>query len=176
MLSLISFTLRPGPSASQTAESTNETLTRTNSSNVTTTDSAILRLFQGTDLSELITNSFATAFTSNFKSSLNVTQESLEQIQLQVTSNITSALKSMLLLTLSNNNEDMLSPLDETTIHKLWYTDSPQDASSDYFAEAYNESVTSEDSTAKAVIINNIALPKLNNRDSWCVVRTAMLI
>lgn len=81
-------------------------------------------------------------------------------------------LKSMLLLTLSNNNEDMLSPLDETIIHKLWYTNSPENASSDYFAETYNGSVTSEDSTAN---INDIALPKLS-RDSWCVARTAILI
>ncbi|TGZ53145.1 Uncharacterized protein DBV15_01554 [Temnothorax longispinosus] len=120
ILSLISFTLRPGPSIMETDESANDTLTRTNSSNMT--EPTILKPLQSADLSELVTNSFVAAFTSNLKSSLNMTQESLEKIQLQVTSNVTSALKSVLLLTLSEN-EGILSPPDEAAIHTLWWDD-----------------------------------------------------
>lgn len=162
MLSLISFTLRPGP---QTDENENDTLT--NSFN-TTRESMILKSLHSSDLSELITNSFTAAFTSNLKSSLNVTQESLEKIQLQVTSNITSALRSILLLMLSNN-EGLLSSPDETAIHTLWYTDSPQNAS-DYFMNMYNKTVTIDtNSTAKTTIDDVTLLGKFNNHEKWYV-------
>ncbi|KYN30196.1 Transient receptor potential cation channel subfamily V member 5 [Trachymyrmex cornetzi] len=157
VLSLISFTLRPGPSIIETDENANDTSTRTNSSNIT--EPIFLKTLQSSDLSELVTNSLVAAFTSNFKSSLNMTQESLEKIQLQVTSNITSALKSILLL---NENEGILSPPDEAAIHTLWYTDSPSNAS-DYFMNTYNK--TDANSTVKT-IIDDVARPKLN-RDYW---------
>ncbi|EFN65752.1 Transient receptor potential cation channel subfamily V member 5 [Camponotus floridanus] len=160
VLSLISFTLRPGP---QTDENANDTLT--NSFN-TTRESMILKSLHSSDLSELVTNSFTAAFTSNFKSSLNVTQESLEKIQLQVTSNVTSALRSILLLTLSNN-EDLLSSPDEAAIHTLWYTDNPQNAS-DYFINMYNKTVTIDtNSTAKTTIDDVTLLGKFNNHEKW---------
>jgi len=165
VLSLISFTFRPGLSAPQTVENENDTLGR-NSSNMTTLEILILKSLQSSDLSKMITNSFTTAFTSNFKSSLNVTQESLEKIQLQVTSNITSALKNILFLIL-NNNEGIHTP-DETAIHTPWYTDSPENASS-YFTDMYNRNVLIDvDSTAKT-IISSITLPKFNNHNNWCV-------
>ncbi|XP_012062700.1 PREDICTED: transient receptor potential cation channel subfamily V member 5 [Atta cephalotes] len=160
VLSLISFTLRPGPSIIETDENANDTSTRTNSSNIT--EPIILKTFQSSDLSELVTNSLVAAFTSNFKSSLNMTQESLEKIQLQVTSNITSALKSILLLTL-NENEGILSPPDEAAIHTLWYTDSPPNAS-DYFMNTYNK--TDANSTVKT-IIDGVARPKFNRNYWW---------
>lgn len=161
VLSLISLTLRPGPSTIETDENANDTSTRTNSSNIT--EPIILKTLQSSDLSELVTNSLVAAFTSNLKSSLNMTQESLEKIQLQVTSNITSALKSILLLTL-NANEGILSPPDEAAIHTLWYTDSPPNAS-DYFMDTYNK--TDVNSTVKA-IIDGVARPKFN-RDYWYI-------
>lgn len=165
VLSLISFTLRPGP---QTDENTNDTLT-TNSFNVTNMESVILKSLQSSDLSELVTNSFTAAFTSNLVSSLNVTQESFERIQLQVTSNITSALRSMLLLTLSNNNEDLLSSPDEAAIHTLWYTNSPQNAS-DYFTNMYNNTVIIDaNSTAKTTIDDVTPLEEFNDQDKWYV-------
>ncbi|XP_011165630.1 transient receptor potential cation channel subfamily V member 5 isoform X2 [Solenopsis invicta] len=148
VLSLISFTLRPGPSTMETDENANDTSTKTNSSNIT--EPIILKPLQSSDLSELVTNSFVAAFASNLKSSLNMTQESLEKIQLQVTSNITSALKSILLLTL-NENEGILSPPDEATIHTPWYTDSSPNTS-DYFTDLYNKTVVAENSTVKAVV------------------------
>ncbi|XP_011054744.1 PREDICTED: transient receptor potential cation channel subfamily V member 5 isoform X2 [Acromyrmex echinatior] len=160
VLSLISFTLRPGPSTIETDENANDTSTRTNSSNIT--EPIIHKTLQSSDLSELVTNSLVAAFTSNFKSSLNMTQESLEKIQLQVTSNITSALKSILLLTL-NENEGILSPPDEATIHTLWYTDSPPNAS-DYFMNTYNK--TDANSTVKT-IIDGVARPKFKSNYWW---------
>ncbi|XP_072757468.1 transient receptor potential cation channel subfamily V member 5 [Anoplolepis gracilipes] len=160
VLSLISFTLRPGP---QTDENANDTLTSTNSFNITTMESVILKSLQSSDLSELVTNSFTAAFTSNLKSSLNVTQESLERIQLQVTSNITSALRSILLLTLSNNEG---SP-DEAAIRTLWYTDSSQNAS-DYFTNMYNNTITIDaNSTANTIIDDVTPSEKFNNHDTW---------
>jgi len=159
VLSLISFTLRPGPSTIETDENANDTSTRTNSSNIT--EPIILKTLQSSDLSELVTNSLIAAFTSNFKSSLNMTQESLEKIQLQITSNITSALKSILLL---NKNEGILSPPDKATIHTLWYTDSPLNAS-DYFMNTYNK--TDANSTVKT-IINGVVRSKFN-RDYWYI-------
>ncbi|XP_011866570.1 PREDICTED: transient receptor potential cation channel subfamily V member 5 [Vollenhovia emeryi] len=161
VLSLISFTLRPGPSTVETDESANDTLTRTNSSNIT--ESTFLKSLQSANLSELVTNSLVAAFTSTLKSSLNVTQESLEKIQLQVTSNITLALKSMLLSTLSEN-EGIPSPPDEAAIHTLWYTDSPPNAS-DYFTEAYNKTAADINSTART-IVDDIGLSKFNP-DYW---------
>lgn len=128
----------------------------------------ILKSLHSSDLSELVTNSFTAAFTSNFKSSLNVTQESLEKIQLQVTSNVTSALRSILLLTLSNN-EGLLSSPDEAAIHTLWYTDNPQNAS-DYFMNMYNKTVTiNTNSTAKTTIDDVTLLGKFNNHEKWYV-------
>lgn len=127
----------------------------------------ILKSLHNSDLSELVTNSFTAAFTSNLKSSLNVTQESLEKIQLQVTSNITSALRSILLLTLSNN-EGLLSSPDETAIHTLWYTDSPQNAS-DYFMNMYNKTTIDTNSTAKTTIDDVTLLGKFNNHEKWYV-------
>ncbi|KYN04879.1 Transient receptor potential cation channel subfamily V member 6 [Cyphomyrmex costatus] len=159
VLSLISLTLRPGPSTIETDENANDTSTRTNSSNIT--EPIILKTFQSSDLSELVTNSLVAAFTSNFKSPLNMTQESLEKIQLQVTSNITSALKNILLLTL-NENEGILSPPDEAAIHTQWYTDSSPNAS-DYFMDTYNK--TDANSTAKT-IIDGVARSKFNH-DYW---------
>lgn len=126
----------------------------------------ILKSLHSSDLSELVTNSFTAAFTSNFKSSLNVTQESLEKIQLQVTSNVTSALRSILLLTLSNN-EGLLSSPDEAAIHTLWYTDNSQNAS-DYFLNMYNKTVTIDtNSTAKTTIDDVTLLGKFNNHEKW---------
>jgi len=128
----------------------------------------ILKSLHSSDLSELVTNSFTAAFTSNFKSSLNVTQESLEKIQLQVTSNVTSALRSILLLTLSNN-EGLLSSPDEAAIHTLWYTDNSQNAS-DYFLNMYNKTVTIDtNSTAKTTIDDVTLLGKFNNHEKWYV-------
>lgn len=166
MLSLIGFTLRPGP---QTDENANDTLTSTNSFNITTMESAILKSLQSSNLSELVTNSFTAAFTSNLKSSLNVTQESLERIQLQVTSNITSALRSILLLTLSDN-EGLTSSSDEAAIHTPWYTDSPLNAS-DYFTNTYHKTVMIDaNSTAKTIIDDVTDVPeKFNNHEKWYV-------
>ncbi|XP_029680490.1 transient receptor potential cation channel subfamily V member 5 [Formica exsecta] len=162
VLSLISFTLRPGP---QTDENANDTLTNTNSFNITTMESAILKSLQNSDLSKLITNSFTAAFTSNLKSSLNVTQESLEKIQLQVTSNITSALR-ILLLTLSNN-EGLLSSFDEAIIHTPWYTDNPQNGS-DYFTNTNSKTVTIDANSTAKTIIEDITLPeKFNHHNKW---------
>ncbi|KYM91409.1 Transient receptor potential cation channel subfamily V member 5 [Atta colombica] len=48
VLSLISFTLRPGPSIIETDENANDTSTRTNSSNIT--EPIILKTFQSSDL------------------------------------------------------------------------------------------------------------------------------
>lgn len=128
----------------------------------------IFKSLHSSDLSELVTNSFTAAFTSNLKSSLNVTQESLEKIQLQVTSNITSALRSILLLTLSNN-EGLLSSPDEAAIHTLWYTDNSQNAS-DYFINMYNKTVTIDtNSTAKTTIDDVTLLGKFNNHKKWYV-------
>ncbi|XP_025074158.1 transient receptor potential cation channel subfamily V member 5 [Pogonomyrmex barbatus] len=158
VLSLISFTLRPGPSVPQMDENTNDTIMRTNSSNIT--ESMILKPLQNTDLSELVTNSLVAAFTSSLKSSLNVTQESLEKIQLQVTSNITSALKSILLLTL-DENEGILSPPDEAAIHTFWYTDSPPNASD--FTDMYNK--TDMNATAKMIIDDSSS--KFDNHNWW---------
>ncbi|KMQ98230.1 transient receptor potential cation channel subfamily v member 6 [Lasius niger] len=164
VLSLIGFTLRPGP---QTDENANDTLTSSNSFNITTMESAILKSLQSSNLSELVTNSFTAAFTSNLKSSLNVTQESLERIQLQVTSNITSALRSILLLTLSDN-EGLTSSSDEAAIHTPWYTDSPLNAS-DYFTNTYHKTVMIDaNSTAKTIIDDVTDVPeKFNNHEKW---------
>lgn len=142
-------------------ESANDTLTTTNSSNITEPSTIFKPLQRGLDLSELITNSFIAAFTSNLKSSLNMTQESLEKIQLQVTSNITSALKSILLL---SESEGTLDPPDEAAIYTLWYTDNPPNAS-DYFTDTYNKTATDTNSTAKT-IIDDVAL---SNGDYWYV-------
>lgn len=147
-------------------ETENANDTRTNSSNMTTVELAILKSFQSSDLSDLVTNSFAAAFTSNLKSSLNVTQESLEKIQLQVTSNITLALKSILLLTL-NDNEAILSAPDEAAIRTLWYTNNPQNES-DYLTDAYNESLMSDANSTAETTIDSIELLKSNDND-WCV-------
>lgn len=162
MLSLISFTLRPGPS--QAAENANDTLARTNSSNITAIETMILKSFQSSDLSELVTSSLAAAITTNLKSSLNITRESLEKIQLQVTSNITSALKSMLLMTL-NDNEGILASPDEAAIQTLWYTDDPRNAS-DYLMGVYNESVVI-DANSTATAMDGDAPSKFNDRDDW---------
>lgn len=162
MLSLVSFTLRPGPLTSQIAENANDT--STNSSNITATETMIFRSFQGSSLSEFVTNSLAAAFTSSLKSSLNMTQESLEKFQLQVTSNITSALKNILTL---SDNEGILNIPDEAAIPTLWYTDSPQNIS-DYFMDVYNESIIDANSTTKTLIGNN-GLPKSNDPDDWYV-------
>lgn len=143
----------------ETDESANDTLTSVNSSNITE-PTTIPRSPQSLDLSELVTNSFVAAFTSNLKSPLNMTQESLEKIQLQVTSNITSALKSILLL---NENEDISEPVDEVSIPMLWYTDSPPNAS-DYFIDMYNK--TDTNSTAKTIIDDVVS--KFND-DYWYV-------
>lgn len=164
MLSLISFTLRPGP-LMQEIENANDT--RTNSSNVTVAELAILKSFQSSELSDLVTNSFTAAFTSNLKSSLNVTQESLEKIQLQVTSNITLALRNILLLTL-NDNEGILSAPDEAAIRTLWYTSNPQNES-DYLTDAYNESAMNDANSTADTIIDNIE-PAKSGDDDWCVV------
>ncbi|XP_032689459.1 transient receptor potential cation channel subfamily V member 5 isoform X2 [Odontomachus brunneus] len=160
VISLISFTLRPGPSMQET-ENANDT--RTNSSNMTTVELAIVKSLQSSDLSDLVTNSFAAAFTSNLKSSLNVTQESLEKIQLQVTSNITLALRSILLLTL-NDNEAILSAPDEAAFRTLWYTSNPQNES-DYLTDAYNENVMSDANSTIETTIDSIELMKSN--DWW---------
>jgi len=93
-----------------------------------------------------------------------MTQESLEKIQLQVTSNITSALRSILLLTLSDT-DDILNILDETTIRAFWYTNSPQNMSN-YFANTYNKSVINMNSTTKT-IIDSIELSKSDDSDNW---------
>ncbi|XP_014468135.1 PREDICTED: transient receptor potential cation channel subfamily V member 5 isoform X1 [Dinoponera quadriceps] len=162
VLSLISFTLRPGPLTQET-ENVNDT--KTNSTNITSVELAILKSFQSSDLSDLVTNSFAAAFTSNFKSSLNVTQESLEKIQLQVTSNITSALKSIFLLSLSDN-EAILSAPDEATIRALWYTSKPNNES-DYLTYAYNESVMDDANSTEETIISTVELSKSNDDDWW---------
>ncbi|XP_067208826.1 transient receptor potential cation channel subfamily V member 5 isoform X2 [Linepithema humile] len=164
VLSLISFTFRPGLSAPQTVENGNDTLTR-NSSNITTMETLILKSLQSSDLSKLITNSFTTVFTSNFISSLNITQESLEKMQLQVTSNITSALKNILFLIL-NDNEDILNIPDETAIHTPWYTDSPENASN-YFTNTYNRNIIIDVNSTAKTIISSITLPKFNNHDNW---------
>ncbi|KAL6268625.1 hypothetical protein P5V15_001759 [Pogonomyrmex californicus] len=142
----------------QMDENANDTITRTNSSNIT--ESIILKPLQNTDLSELVTNSLVAAFTSSLKSSLNVTQESLEKIQLQVTSNITSALKSILLLTL-DENEGILSPPDEAAIHTFWYTDSPPNASD--FTDMYNK--IDMNATAKTIIDDSSS--KFDNHNWW---------
>lgn len=165
VLSLISFTFRPGLSAPSTFENGNDTLTR-NSSNITTTETLILKLLQSPDLSKLITNSFTTVLTSNFKS-LNITQESLEKMQLEVTSNFTSALKNFLFLIL-NDNEGILNMPDETAIHTPWYTDSFENTSN-YFMETYNRSVIIDVNSTVKTIISSITLPKFNNHDTWCV-------
>ncbi|XP_019698427.1 transient receptor potential cation channel subfamily V member 5 [Harpegnathos saltator] len=159
VLSLISFTLRPGPLPQET-ENANDT--RTNSSNATAME--ILRLFQSSDLSNLVTNSLAAAFASNLKSSLNVTQESLEKIQLQVTSNITSALKNI--LPSLSDNEGILSAPDEAAIRTLWYTSSPYNES-DYLTDAYNENVTSDANSTAGTIIGSIEVSKSNDKDNW---------
>jgi len=162
VLSAISFIFRPGPS--ELIENVNDTLsTNTNFANVNATKTMLFKSLQNSDLSELVTNSFAAAFTSNLKSSLNMTQESLEKIQLQVTSNITSALRSILLLTLSDS--DILNILDETTIRAFWYTNSPQNMSN-YFANTYNKSVINMNSTTKT-IIDSIELLKSDDSDNW---------
>jgi len=163
VLSAISFIFRPGPSTSGLIENVNDTLsTSTNFANVSATKTMLFKSLQSSDLSELITNSFAAAFTSNLKSSLNMTQESLEKIQLQVTSNITSALRSILLLTLSDT-DDILNIVDETNIRAFWYTDSPQNVS-DYFTNTYNK--LNMNSTTKT-IIDSIELSKSDDSDNW---------
>ncbi|RLU24512.1 hypothetical protein DMN91_002601 [Ooceraea biroi] len=162
VLSAISFTFRPGPS--QLDENVNDTLSTRTNFNVTATENTLLKSLQSSELSELVTNSFAAAFTSNLKSSLNMTQESLEKIQLQVTSNITSALRGILLLTLSDN-EDILNIPDETAIHALWYTDSLQNMS-DYFLNRYNKSEIDGNSTTNT-IIDSTELPNYDDSDNW---------
>lgn len=126
----------------------------------------ILKSLQNSDLSELLTNSLVAAFTSNLKSSLNMTQESLEKIQLQVTLNITSALKNILLLT-QNENEGILDSPDEAVIHTLWYTDSPPNVS-DYFTNAFNKTVTTDTNSTAKTIIDDVTLLKFNH-DYWYV-------
>lgn len=129
-------------------------------------ESTFLKSLQSSDLSDLITNSFTAAFTSNLKSSLNVTQESLEKIQLQVTSNITSALRSILFLTL-NNNEGLLSSFDEATVHTPWYSDSSQNAS-DYFTNTNSKTIIIDaNSTANTIIEDITLLKKFNHHDKW---------
>lgn len=142
----------------ETDENANDTLASANSSNITEPPT-IPRPHRSLDLSELVTNSLVAAFTSNLKSSLNMTQKSLEKIQLQVTSNITSALKSILLL---RENEGIPDPPDEAALHTLWYTDSPPNASN-YFTDMYNK--TDANSTAQT-IIDDIA-SKFN--DYWYI-------
>lgn len=166
MLSAISFTFRPGPSISELADNMNDTLST--KTNLTATEIMLRKSLQSSDLSELITNSFAAAFTSNLKSSLNMTQESLEKIQLQVTSNITSALRSVLLLTLLNDNEDILNIADEATMHALWYADSDSQNASDFLANSHNESVLDTNSTAKT-IVGSIELSGADDSDNWYV-------
>lgn len=146
----------------ETDGNANDTLTRTNSSNIT--EPIILKPLHSSDLSELVTNSLVAAFTSNLKSSLNMTQESLEKIQLQVTSNITSALKSILTL---SENEGSLNPPDEAAIHTVWDTDSSLNTS-DYLTDTYNKTAAADENLTTKTIIDDIVLSKFNH-DFWCV-------
>ncbi|KAL0119708.1 hypothetical protein PUN28_007863 [Cardiocondyla obscurior] len=156
ILSLISFTLRPGLLPTETDEGVNITSTRMNSSNIT--GPTILKSFLKSDISELVTSSLAAAFSFNLKSSLNVTQESLEKIQLQITSNITSALRNILLL----NDEDILNLPEETAIN-TWATDSPPNVLK-YFTD--NKTVITDINSSNDAIINDVAVLKINH-DYW---------
>lgn len=166
ILSLISFTLRPGPSI-ETIDIANDTISTTLNSSNATIEPITIKPFQTIDLRELITNSFSAAFNSNLRSSLNMTQESLERIQLQMTSDLTTVLKNILLLS-SSDNEAILTSPNEIGIYTSWYTNVSHN-SSDYFTDMYNESILIDMNSTAKTTVDTIAILGSQDDDDWCV-------
>ncbi|KAG7213782.1 hypothetical protein KM043_003003 [Ampulex compressa] len=102
VLSLVSFTLRPGPivqtSSSTTTidPTTDPTSTASNLTNFTT--NRMPKSFAGSALSQIVTRNLAESVISSLSSSLNVSAESLERIRSEITSNFGPTLRNIMIL------------------------------------------------------------------------------
>ncbi|XP_015609265.1 transient receptor potential cation channel subfamily V member 5 isoform X2 [Cephus cinctus] len=114
-----SFTLRPGPSASQTATTVaNSTLSKQTATTPISNTNVTSTSFLDSSRLSMVTRSLIATLTSNLNSTLNMTSEYIERIASQITSNITSTLQEILLQaaqdeesssTLSTSSIDIIS-------------------------------------------------------------------
>ncbi|XP_066600536.1 transient receptor potential cation channel subfamily V member 5 isoform X2 [Prorops nasuta] len=120
LLSLISFTLRPGPSNSSDSDmeeedESSEASSTSNTSSSSSSTLAVTRSIQSSDLSDLVSKSLGANLLENLRNNLNTTSGSLEKIAQRITANVTSTLRGQLLSMIASDPlTDLLNSVDDS--------------------------------------------------------------
>ncbi|XP_076629414.1 transient receptor potential cation channel subfamily V member nanchung [Colletes latitarsis] len=167
VLSLISFTLRPGPSPIASGETTNTTDVPIGSSTPSpdlpsNSTFEISKNYLNSNLSELIERAFTASLIANLKSSLNVTPTYFEKLKHDILADITSTLRNVWSTDVNgnelvNNSYEMPSGTSEHVYP------SKNDTTTDYLRVTINKSLL----VAKNLLLDDVALPGDNDKNNW---------
>ncbi|XP_076174002.1 transient receptor potential cation channel subfamily V member nanchung [Ptiloglossa arizonensis] len=167
VLSLISFTLRPGPSLTSSTETTSTPTATTESSttlvpdllsNFTTIANEITSNRQNFSLSELVGRIVATSLIANLRSTLNVTPTHIEKLKLDIVADVTSTLRNVFSLNADGNENQFFNSTYETIGHVH-----QRKNDTDYLKVAINESLLL---TTKS-LLDGVTMTGSNDRNNW---------
>ncbi|XP_043261849.1 transient receptor potential cation channel subfamily V member 5 [Colletes gigas] len=168
VLSLISFTLRPGPSPVTSGETTNATDASIMSSTTPSSDlpsnstREISKSYPNSNLSQLIERAFTASLIANLKSSLNVTPTYFEKLKRDILADITSTLRNVW-STDGNGNELVNNSYEMPSGTSEHVYQSKNDTATDYLRVTINNSLL----VAKNLLLDDVALPGSNDKNNW---------
>lgn len=155
VLSLISFTLRPGPS-----ETTVRPLSSTESPTTHTPDPLSNFTLQNSSLSEFVERIVADSLISNIRPSFNVTPDSLMKLKFDIVSDLMSTLKNTLPIDTGGNMDESKDvnysqQLAHGSIKHLYRRN---DTTKDYLKSTINESY---------LLPTKLLIDRSSNRNDW---------
>ncbi|XP_034187627.1 transient receptor potential cation channel subfamily V member nanchung [Osmia lignaria lignaria] len=167
ILSLISFTLRPGPSAMPSSSTTTQTPLTTVESSTTPHSSDLLsnlipmtdrKMFHNLSPSVFVNEIVENALISNLKFSLNVTASRLDQLKLDLVTHIMSSLKNLLTII---ENETESQPFNDFSRQSAVFTDHLHHEN-----DTNTSTFVTIDSTTKLLFDDAVLLDN-NNKSNW---------
>ncbi|XP_053981188.1 transient receptor potential cation channel subfamily V member 5 [Hylaeus volcanicus] len=169
LLSLISFTLRPGPSlTTSTPAATDASIESSTAirpdllSNATLITSQVSKNYLNSNISELVERIVTTSFIANLKSSLNVTPGFFEKLKLDILADVTFTLKNVSLM--EGNENELVNNSYETTpganehVHQR-----KNDTATDYLKATINGSLLA----ATNLMRDGVTLSGSSRRNNW---------
>ncbi|XP_046140984.1 transient receptor potential cation channel subfamily V member 5 [Osmia bicornis bicornis] len=166
ILSLISFTLRPGPSATPSSSTITQTPLTTVESSTTPHSSDLLsnlipmtdrKMFHNSSPSVFVNEIVENALISNLKFSLNVTASRLDQLKLDLVTHIMSSLKNLLTII---ENETESQPFNDFSRQSAVFTDHLHHEN-----DTNTSTFVTVDSTTKLLLDDAVLLD--NNKSNW---------
>ena len=173
VLSLVSFTLRPGPTVTPSASSPAATSQTSVESPMTTPKPDqllpnVTNTFQNTNLSLLLDQIITTAFTSNMKYSSNATTAPFDKLKFDIVADLTSVLSNVLSTDRLRNEIEFLNDSYRiaTRPNELYYSKNDTTLMDYLKFTMINDTVP-----GNSTMLFDDTMSAGSNKHNWCVVR-----